>query len=95
MHMKSKSLEYTHINNIVERSMLCDWDKSGLMVCCCVDRSHSVYTRWKATGDISSKKTPLCRAVQTQEKREGVWINGFGLGQRGHCLDDDMRVADD
>lgn len=83
----------THVDCVIERTMLSDGTEDGCMVFTSVDGSHAENTRGKTTCDISRQDAVLCLSVQTLKEDEFLRIGRRSIGQGGDLLDDDVRVT--
>ena len=75
--------------------MLSNGNESRLVVGSSDDGGHAVHTRGKTIGDISSKDATLSNTVDTLEEIELGRIEGGGLVQSSHLLNDNVLVSDD
>lgn len=83
----------THINSIVERSVLCDRNEDRLVVRSGVDGGKFVHASWQAVGDIRSQNASLSSTVESLEECKDGRVKGVGLLHVLQLLNDNMRVS--
>ena len=76
----------THVDHVVERTVLRDSDKDRLVVRGGVDRRKTVDTSGETTGNVSREDTVRRGGVQALEERELGRVRGRGLVERGERL---------
>lgn len=85
----------THVNSIVQGTVLSDGNDERLVVSSGVDRRKLVHSSGQSFGDISSEDTVDSSSVKTLEESKDLRVGGCGLSDRVKLLDDDMGVTND
>lgn len=85
----------THVDHVVEGTVLGDGDERGLVVRGGVDGRQAVGTCGETTGDGRGEDAVGRLVVETLEEHERGGVCGRGLVERRELVDDDVRVAVD
>lgn len=85
----------THVDHIIETTVLGDWTQRRLVVCSGVDRGNTVNTLWKPFGDGVGHLVVHSSGINTQEEGKLCWVSGSGVCQTIDFLNNKVRVAND
>lgn len=84
---------YTHVDHIVERTVLRNSNERRLMVGRRVDAGKTIGTRGETIRNVRAQDTAGSRVIQALEEGEASGVSDCGVANSVNRLNDDVTVA--